>query len=175
MPGLSESFVLVYEFDFISLQDVLSAMENNLLTSQGVVVELDGAFALVDVQRQTGCGGCQSQAGCGTATLSKLFSPNRSAPVRVLNTLDAQVGDRVVVSLDESQVVRQAFMAYGLPLIGLFLVAIVLKFMAQTLFSMTALQLDLVAILGGAAGLVLGWGLTRKLYQPSLPVLTEKL
>lgn len=150
-------------------------MENNLLTSQGVVVELDGAFALVEVQRQNGCGGCQSQAGCGTATLSKLFSPSFTAPIRVMNTLDVQVGDRVILSLDESQVVRQAFMAYGLPLIGLFLSAIILKFIAQTLFSMTPLQLDLVAILGGAAGLFMGWGLTRKLHRPSLPVLTEKL
>lgn len=148
-------------------------MEQNFLKTQGVVVAVEGDYARVEYTPQSACGGCQSASGCGTSALSKLFSSTSSAPVTVINQLNAKVGDRVVLTLDESIVVRHAFMAYGLPLIGLFTGAITLKALASAIFEGLETLLDWAAVFGGGMGLLLGWWITRRFYRPLLPHISE--
>lgn len=153
----------------------MSVNEDNLLITQGRVVAVEEPFVLIETAQQSGCGGCQSESGCGTAALSKLFSSVSKKPLRVLNTLQAEVGDQVELSLDESKLVKHSFMAYGLPLVGLFLSAIVFKALGQAWFGIDGEQADLVSILGGLFGLFSGWLFTRHFYKPTLPVLAKIL
>lgn len=151
-------------------------MENqtsNLLREQGIVVGIDGDEVLVETQRSTGCSGCSSESGCGTSALAKLFTATNKAPIRVKNNLKCKVGDTVELVLDESRLLQHSFMAYGLPLIGLFLLAISFSKIALHVFSLSPGLAELSAILGGALGLYLGWWLTRKLYKPVMPEVSK--
>lgn len=145
------------------------------LLSEGQVVGVEGRFALVQTQRQAACGGCQSSSSCGTSALAKLFSSTSSAPMRVENTLNVNVGDQVRLKLDESRLVLHAFMAYGLPLIGLFLSAILMKWLGLSLLGFTVSQAELLSILGGVFGVFAGWSFTRRFYKPTMPVLEQVL
>lgn len=143
----------------------------NLLREQGVVVAIDGDEVLVETQRSTGCSGCKTSA-CGTSVLATLFT-NSAKPIRVTKTLDCQVGDKVELVLDESRLLKHSFMAYGLPLIGLFIGSIGLSKLLLIFVQLSPGLVDLVAVFGAAIGLVLGWLLTKRYYQPVLPVIDK--
>lgn len=136
------------------------------LEAQGKVVKVEAGYVWVSTQRQTGCSGCQSEKGCGTSSLAKLFAPESKTPLKLVNTLNAQVGQQVLLSLNEADLIKHSFMAYGLPLLGLFCGAGFFQWAWQD-----HLQGDLPAILGGFLGLFGGWVLTRTLYRPVQPTL----
>ena len=145
------------------------------LFSEGQVVAEKGRFILVKTQSQTSCGGCQSESGCGTSALAKLFSKTGRAPMQVENTLNAQLGDQVILKLDESRLVWHAFMAYGVPLMGLFVFALLLKWTGLVLLGTTEVQAELMSILGGIFGVYSGWLFTKWVYKPTMPVLDKVL
>jgi sigma-E factor negative regulatory protein RseC len=66
----------------------------------------------------SGCAGCAQKSGCSTAVVSKLL---KNKPVLVSSPIPLTVGDRVVVGIDESILLRAAFSLYFLPLIALFI------------------------------------------------------
>lgn len=151
-------------------------MENQtgrILREHGIVVALDGDDLLVETQRTTGCSGCSSQSGCGTSALSKLFTGSAKKPLRVKRTLSCQVGDSVELTLDESRLLKHSFMAYGLPLLGLFIFSIVLSTLAVTFLQISTGLEDIVSIIGGGLGLYTGWWITHKIYKPVMPELSK--
>jgi sigma-E factor negative regulatory protein RseC len=84
------------------------------------------------------------------------------------------VGDTVVLTLDESRLLKHSFMAYGLPLLGLFFLAWASSQIVQTLGG-SAGMMDVASIVGGFFGLLVGWGVTRWFYQPVMPTLQSVL
>lgn len=148
-------------------------------TGKVVAVEHDSSgrdYALIEVEPKSGCSGCTSSSGCGTSALSKLFVSTHRKPIKVRNRIAAEVGDLVTVSMDESRLIKHSFMAYGLPLIGLLLFAVVAQNLVLGLFSAHFSSLEksqsfaeICAILAAGFGLFSGWWLTRKFYQPVLP------
>lgn len=145
----------------------------NVLREQGVVVAVEGDEVLIETKRSTGCSGCASESGCGTSALAKLFTNTAKAPIRVKKSLECQVGDSVELTLDESRLLQHSFMAYGLPLIGLFILAISFSKIALNILLWSPGLADVAAILGGFVGLYWGWWFTRKLYKPVMPVLSK--
>lgn len=137
-----------------------------LLYAKGWVESISADKAYVITQRTTGCHGCQSQQTCGTSVLSKLFSPVSSTPVAVENSLGVDVGDEVELSIDESRLIHHSIMGYGLPLLGLFIGALLFQWLGDA--SSTAAT-DLYAIVGALFGLAVGWLITRRFYRPQLP------
>lgn len=137
-----------------------------LLLAKGKVVAEAENWVAVSTERQSGCSGCQSQKGCGTATLAKLFAPSSRQPIQVENSLGAKVGDTVVLSMDESQLIKHSFMAYAVPLFGMFIGALLLQW---------GTHLEWATIFGGVFGLVSGWGLTKRFYRPEKPKLHQLL
>jgi len=148
-----------------------SVSETAELLAQGRVAKVKKGMAYVSTQRETGCSGCQTQKGCGTSVLAQLFSPKSTAPIQVVNVLGAKVGDEVILSMDESHLIKHSLMGYGVPLLGLFVGAILFQVVLDTLFQIPAE--DGSAVLGGLIGLFLGWGVTKKYYRPQLPVLKK--
>lgn len=146
-------------------------MENsqNLLRESGTVSSVEGDFAYVDAQRQSGCSGCASSSACGTSALATLFASSTQSAIKVHNRFNAKVGDHVILTLDESRLIKHSFMAYGVPLMGLFLFAVVFSLLSVQWFSATETTADIAAIIGGFIGTLSGWWLTHKIYQPVLP------
>lgn len=84
------------------------------------VVRTDGDFAWVETQRQSACGSCAGSKGCGTAALSKVLGKRRTE-VRALNRAGARVGDRVIIGIEESALVRGSLAVYAVPLLVMLL------------------------------------------------------
>ncbi len=146
--------------------------EQKILTEQGSVVSVEGVFAYVQVDAKTGCNGCASASNCGTSALAVFFKGGARGLIKVNNRVGAGVGDRVLLKLDQSQLVKQAFMAYGIPLLGLFIVALLFQWFGASAFNFTGTVLDMFTMMGGFMGVGLGWFFSYKRYQPVLPEIT---
>ncbi len=116
------------------------------------MLETRGDVAWVETQRQSTCGSCAANKGCGTALLGQVFGARR-ARLRVLNRIGAQPGDTVIVGLAEQALVRGSLTVYLLPLLGLMGGAIAGVWLAETL---AWSAVDGVSVLCGVGGLAFG-------------------
>lgn len=134
------------------------------------VVATEGEFVWVETQRQSTCGGCAANQACGTATLAKVLGTRRTR-VRAINSQGAQVGERVVVGIDEAALIRGSLAVYAVPLLGLLIGAVLGGLLSERLLiSGESLTLGL-GIAGLLGGLVWLRGFTRRIrsdsrYQP---------
>ncbi|VAW47016.1 hypothetical protein MNBD_GAMMA03-1197 [hydrothermal vent metagenome] len=140
-----------------------------ILTEQGQIVSIKGAFAYVQVQAQSGCQGCASSSHCGTSALAGYFKRGSRGLIKVHNRVNGCVGDYVQLKLDQSNLVKQAFLAYGSPLLGLFMFAVLFKFLGSSLFELNDGVQEIAIIIGGFCGIGLGWYFSHKVYRPTLP------
>ncbi len=150
-----------------------SSREAGHLIARGWVESVSENLAYVSTERQTGCAGCTSQEGCGTASLAKLFAPRSRSPIAVVNALEAKPGDEVLLSMEESHLIKHSFMAYGVPLLGLFIGAGLLQFITQLLAMEEAKES--LTMVGGLFGVVIGWWATKTYYRPKPPVMEKIL
>lgn len=123
-----------------------------MIEEPGVVVAVEEGAVLVRAEGSSGCSSCASGGGCGVASIARLLG-RRDYILRVENDLDAQLGDRVVLGIDEHDLVRGALWMYLLPLAGLFAGA--------ALGLWAAPHADAVSVVGGGVGLLLGLALAR--------------
>lgn len=89
-----------------------------MIETQGVVVQVEDDFAYVQTRRQSACGGCNSQEGCGTSALSTVLG-GQPTRFKVINGAGAKAGDSVVIGLEEKALLKSSLAAYLLPLGGL--------------------------------------------------------
>ncbi len=123
-----------------------------MIEETALVVECNGAQAWVETQRSSTCGSCAARKDCGTGALSKVLG-RKTVHLRVLNRIDAKPGEEVVVGLNEGALVRGSIVVYILPLLCLFLFALLGQFLAAQLkFDST----QLASIFFGGIGLALG-------------------
>jgi len=116
------------------------------------VTATKGELALVAAQRQSMCGSCDAKSSCGTSVLAKAFG-GKGSQFLVANPIGAQPGERVVVGLDEAALPKASFLFYIVPLIALFLGALMGEQFAQQINSTFT---EPLAILGGLLGLSAG-------------------
>jgi len=119
-------------------------------TALVVKVGEDGS-AWVETTRASACGGCAERQGCGTSALAGVMG-RRQAPLRVTNTVGAVAGDRVVIGIAESGLLRGSLAVYAVPLAGLFAGALTGYFLSAGASQGHA---DLWSLLSGAAGFTL--------------------
>lgn len=77
----------------------------------------------VETERQSTCGACAANKGCGTAVLGKVFGA-RQMRVQVRSQIPLQVGDEVVIGIDENALVKGSLAVYVVPLLMMFLGAL---------------------------------------------------
>lgn len=103
-----------------------------MITENAIVVSIDNNQTWIETQRKSVCGQCAANKGCGTSVLSKVIG-NKFSKMKVINKINAQVGDEVVVTLNEQSLLKGAFMTYLLPLLYLFLFSFFGQFISQNL------------------------------------------
>lgn len=119
---------------------------------EGVVSRVEDGMAVVDVAVQKGCGRCDEPGGCGGGLA--VGGPACSRSYRLADDLGVRVGDEVVLTVPSGGILRAAGWAYGMPLVlGL----------AGAFVGAALGEGEGFAIGGGAAGLVLGFILLRRL------------
>ena len=123
-----------------------------------VVKDEKNGFVWVETRRLSGCGACAERQGCGTSALAGVLG-RRQAPLRVVNSIGATVGEQVVIGVSESGLLRGSLAVYAIPLLGLFIGAL-----AGYLFGDDAAQryVDFRSVLGGAVGLAAGLAWLRR-------------
>jgi len=90
-----------------------------MIEETGQIVDVEGAFAWVETERSSTCGSCAVRQGCGTGAIAKVLGQRR-VRLRVLNRIEARVGDYVVIGVSESGLLRGSLAVYAVPLSGLF-------------------------------------------------------
>lgn len=125
-----------------------------MIEETALVIGLESNFAYVEAQRKNACGQCAVQKGCGTGVLSNAIG-RKMSKVRALNQIGADIGDLVVVGLSESGLLKSAFINYMLPLIFMFVFAV----MSKIIFSPTS---ELVVIVGAMTGLVVSYRVIKR-------------
>jgi sigma-E factor negative regulatory protein RseC len=119
---------------------------------------------MLEIERRTACGLCGQKRGCGNATWGKLLGHD-SHEFPADSAIDVNVGDSVVVGIDERIVLSSAFYLYVVPLITMLLGAV----LADTLFDnefyvMLAAASGLLLGFAWVKGHLIGYGATKKPY-----------
>jgi len=103
-----------------------------MITENAIVVSIENNQTWIETQRKSVCGQCSASKGCGTSVLSKVIG-NKLSKMKAINKINAQVGDEVVVGLNEKSLLKGAFMIYMLPLLFLFLFSLLGKIVSDNL------------------------------------------
>lgn len=130
----------------IEEQAVIVALENSTIQGKS------NSVATLEIMRHVHCGICGQTRGCGNSLWGKVFA-HKSSTFKASNNVNAQVGDGVIIGIDEQVVLKSATLLYALPLATMLLGAL----LSTTIFSANPNQADLYAIFGAALGLTLGF------------------
>ena len=125
-----------------------------MLETRAIIMQLEGQYAVVKANRPTGCELCQGK-GCGASKLSQLFC-NTPPQLKVNNSINACIGDEVVIAVAEGALLRVISMVYILPLLLL-----VVGMMLGSIGAEAAGQRDAYASVGAVLGLVGGFGIAK--------------
>jgi sigma-E factor negative regulatory protein RseC len=128
-----------------------------MIEMRAIVIQLQGEDASVKPIGTGGCGHCDSEGGCGSSTLTKMFCSNKPRNFKVRNEVSAKVGDEIQVSIPDGVLLRGAMKMYVLPLILLLAGGIA----GVGLAGGEAAGRDAYAVTGAVIGLLLGFILAR--------------
>lgn len=81
------------------------------------VVSSEAGHVWVEAERKSSCGHCSARAGCGTSVLDQVLGRK---PMRFRLSdggLGLQAGDRVVIGIEDSVLMRGSLMVYLMPLV----------------------------------------------------------
>jgi sigma-E factor negative regulatory protein RseC len=125
-----------------------------MIEEQGKVVAVKDDWVWVQTERKTVCGQCSANKGCGTSVLAKVFG-NKTSSIAVIKSLPVQVGDEVVIGIEENSLVKGSLLIYALPLVLLIAFGLLGEVVsAQVLLSNTDILTVLFSIFGFAVGFV---------------------
>jgi sigma-E factor negative regulatory protein RseC len=128
-----------------------------MLTETGRVVAVEPDSLWIETIRQSTCGSCQAQKGCGHGLINKISDGTRSY-IRVLPgelaPAACEVDDQVRVAIPEEVILRGSFIVYIVPLAGMLAGAA----SAASVFSGNQ---DILAAIGAVAGFGIGVAVVR--------------
>ncbi|WP_166642513.1 SoxR reducing system RseC family protein [Methylocaldum gracile] len=145
-----------------------------MIEEEAVVSHTEAGKVWVEKPRKSACGGCSQQCASGVVD-EYLGAPK--IRLQVFSPIEVHVGDRVVLGIQEDALVKGSLWAYLIPLLGLFLGAVLGDIVASSL--RPAISSDGVSAFGGVTGLILSFVLlkfTGVLSREELhPVILRKL
>jgi sigma-E factor negative regulatory protein RseC len=127
-----------------------------MLEETGYVVSVEGDYAWVETSRKSACQSCTVNKGCGTSVLAKMFG-EKTNHIRAKNTLDATVGDEIVLGMQEGGLVKGSLIIYALPLLFMILSSM----LAEHFLTFGSQTDEFVTIFAGLFGLVAGFLVVR--------------
>lgn len=122
------------------------------------VIGIEGDQLILQAQTKAACDACEVKQGCGTSVLAKVVG-RKFTHFQAANTVNACVGDEVVVGLSEDAMLKGSIFVYLLPLLALITAAV----LADSLLAADAGGRDLLVILSSAAGFIGMLAVSRQL------------
>jgi sigma-E factor negative regulatory protein RseC len=117
-----------------------------MIRETATVTRLEGSQAVIDIQRQSVCGHCELNNGCGTGAIGRLLG-HRSKSLKITNDKGLKPGDQVILGMQERAYLNASLVIYGLPLMGLISGGL----LSQWVFG----ESDVNAFIGASAGMTL--------------------
>ena len=129
-----------------------------------VVTKRFDDHVMLEIERRTACGLCGQKRGCGNATWGKLLGHN-GHEFSAENAINANVGDSVVVGIDERIVLSSAFYLYIVPLFTMLIGTLLADYLFNNEFYvMLSAALGLLIGFAWVKGHLIGYGRTKKPY-----------
>ncbi|MAT65728.1 MAG: Fis family transcriptional regulator [Gammaproteobacteria bacterium] len=128
-----------------------------MIEEQGQVLEAADGVAWVETRRQSVCGQCAVNKGCGTSVLAQVLG-NRRSRVRVIDPVGVRPGQTVRIGIEEGAFLRGSLALYLLPLLCLFLGGL----LGEVLAARLGILQEWPALLGALAGGGLGFYWLRR-------------
>jgi sigma-E factor negative regulatory protein RseC len=131
-----------------------------MIEERAVILSLETvsnqSVATLEIARRTACGLCGQTRGCGNSMWGKLFA-HQSSAFKATNSIDAKIGQTVVVGINEKALLHSAFLLYIVPLAFMFFAAIVVNVLLHSesltiAAAMLGLLLGLVWVKGFTTG-----------------------
>jgi sigma-E factor negative regulatory protein RseC len=144
-----------------------------MLEESALVVKIEHGQTWVVGTQNNACAGCAQKSGCSSTALASVL---KKKPITVDSELTLQIGDTVMVAIDESDLLSAAFLMYLLPLCALFIGAGI----ADSLVSDTTPYGDVWVAGGALTGLALALFIMRTIQKYALlnyyarPVVVKK-
>jgi len=147
-----------------------------MIEEQVQVVGIEGDQLILEAQVKTTCGSCEARQACGTAVLSKVVG-RKFSHFKVKNTVDAQVGDTIVIGLPERVLLSGSLLIYFLPVFGMIILALLADFILLAGAPGRDLSIALSAFFGfGLCVLLARWILSSRYSRLRLtPVIIKKM
>jgi len=130
-----------------------------LATEQGLVIRVDSTGTWVTTGKSEACESCSSKGACHT------LGGGKAVEVLVLNPIGAGIGDRIVLKMDTSRLLKATFLVYMFPILMLILGAGAGEWIARSSGLDPTASPALLGFGGLAAGLLIMKILANRLAQ----------
>ena len=114
----------------------------------------DQEYAQLEVVRKNPCSLCGKTRGCGVSMWGKLFKHGQK-PLRLKNSIQAKVGDDVVIAIEEQAFLKSTLYLYGVPLLAMLLGALLATYWVAN--GQQDANTDAYTLTGAVTGLLLGY------------------
>ncbi|VAW52762.1 hypothetical protein MNBD_GAMMA07-1870 [hydrothermal vent metagenome] len=128
-----------------------------MIEETAVVISVLEQQALLETQRKSVCQSCSVKSGCGTSTLAKVVG-KRSSQFFVDNVLGVNVGDKVIVAVDENALVQGSLLIYLFPLLFIMVIGLIVEMLFVN---------ELITIFSVVVGFVLAMLVVRYVFSGS--------
>tara|TARA_R110000744_G_scaffold112531_5_gene211171 strand:- start:2 stop:478 length:477 start_codon:yes stop_codon:yes gene_type:complete len=128
-----------------------------MIEEQATVVAIDHDNVTVTSLIKSACGGCQQVDNCGSGQVAKAF-PQKKLSLTLKSSLALELGDNVVLGLNESALLQSAWQVYLWPILGL----LIASWLGQWLVINTILPHEIFAIILGILGGFGGFTLAKR-------------
>ena len=133
-----------------------------MIEEQAQVVEIKGNTLFLQAQTQSACGSCAANKGCGTSLLSKVVG-RKFSYFQADNSINAIVGDTVVVGISEDALLKGSLVMYIIPIMAMLIFAVLADYSMLADMLHRDLMIAMTAIMGLVFGSLLSrWYFTRE-------------
>ncbi|VAW93532.1 hypothetical protein MNBD_GAMMA22-764 [hydrothermal vent metagenome] len=101
-----------------------------MIEEKAKVISTCGDSIVIETQKKTSCGSCRVNKTCGTGIISKYLTP-KTVSYNIKNTINAKVGDKIIVGINERVFLFGSFLVYILPLLFILIFALVADYIAN--------------------------------------------
>jgi len=121
-----------------------------VLEEKGRIIESADGFACVQMQKKSACSSCSAAKGCGVSVLEQTIG-TKVTNISASNEIGAEVGEDVIVAVDEGFLLKGSLLVYGLPLVVMMVAALLGDLAGRYVLHYEG---DSVAVLFGFCGLL---------------------